>query len=419
MSAQNALYIFLGALILLVAWLPLAVRQLPLSVPIVMVLIGMLLVLIGPIHFDIKAARSSELSEQMAQAVVLIALMGSGLKIDRPFAWRSWQTTWRLLGIAMPLTILAMTVLCRYGSGFSTSAALLLAAALAPTDPVLASDVEVGPPGSGEEGEVRFALTSEAGLNDGLAFPFVALAMFLTADQSLTLQWLGMAFVWKVAIAVALGWTLGRFSGWLVFRLPRLKVSETGEGLVALGVTFLSFAVTQTAGGYGFVAVFITALVLRSMHRDSKFHNAMVDFSGQIERLLAMLLLLFFGCAIGEGLLDHLRAVDALVGLALLFIIRPVAGWIALLGTPHPAIARAATAFFGIRGIGTLYYMLYALNQTQFEYHQRMWSLAGFVILCSIVIHGLTATPVMRHLDRVRARATGRISDRSRSDDRH
>ncbi len=404
MSPLDALYIFLGALILLVAWLPLAVRQLPLSVPIVVVLIGMLLVFADLIHLDIKAARSSELSEQMAQAVVLIALMGSGLKIDRPFTWRAWQTTWRLLGIAMPLTILAMTALCMFGSGFSISAALLLAAALAPTDPVLASDVEVGPPGSGEDGEVRFGLTSEAGLNDGLAFPFVALAIFLTTNQPLTFEWIGVAFVWRIAVAVALGWVLGRLSGWLVFRLPRLKVSDTGEGLVALGVTFLSFAVTRTAGGYGFVAVFITALVLRSMHRDSKFHNSMVDFSGQIERLLAMLLLLFFGCAVAEGLLDHLRPQDALVGLALLFIVRPITGWIALLGTPHPPIARAATAFFGIRGIGTLYYMLYALNQTQFEYHQRMWSLAGFVILCSIVLHGLTSTPVMKRLDRMRER---------------
>jgi len=97
--------------------------------------------------------------------------MGAGLKIDRPLGWRSWMTTWRLLAISMPLTIVAIAGLGWSILGLGLASALLLGSALAPTDPVLASDVQVGPPQSGEDGEVRFSLTSEAGLNDGLSFP--------------------------------------------------------------------------------------------------------------------------------------------------------------------------------------------------------------------------------------------------------
>jgi NhaP-type Na+/H+ or K+/H+ antiporter len=110
---------------------------------------------------------------------VAAALMGAGLKLDRAFSWRKWGVTWRLLAVTMPLSIAAITLIGGLGLGLSWVAALLLGASLAPTDPVLAADVQVGPPKSGEEDEVRFGLTSEAGLNDGLAFPFVNLAIAL------------------------------------------------------------------------------------------------------------------------------------------------------------------------------------------------------------------------------------------------
>ena len=122
--------------------------------------------------------------------------MGAGLKIDRRVGWRSWGLTWRLLAIAMPLTILLLSLLSHWLLGLGAAAAILLAASLAPTDPVLASDVQVGPPKSGEEDETRFALTSEAGLNDGLAFPFVMCALALAetgrSGEPWFLQWLSV-----------------------------------------------------------------------------------------------------------------------------------------------------------------------------------------------------------------------------------
>ncbi len=279
------------------------VRRLPLSLPIVAVGIGF----VAPHGPWLDRASGFLLQERvlehLVEFVVLIALMGAGLRIDRPFGWHRWQATWRLLGIAMPLTIAAMAVLCWAALGLTWAAALLVAAALAPTDPVLACDVQVGPPGEEEGGEVRFALTSEAGLNDGLAFPFVVLAMTLatTPLQAAWVHWLAIDVVWKIGCSALIGFVAGRVFGWLTFRLPRLKLSRAGDELVAVGVTLISYGVTELASSYGFVAVFIAAVTLRATDRSSDFHGAMAEFSEQIERVLMVVVLLVFGVAVATG----------------------------------------------------------------------------------------------------------------------
>ena len=159
-----------GALVLLTAWLPMVLRQMPLSLPICCVGIGAALSAFPEVVGDVPRPQEHlQVVEKVTELIVIISLMGAGLKLDRVFGWRRWMVTWRLLGIAMPLTILALTALGSALLGLGAATALLLAASLAPTDPVLASDVQVGPPGEGQEDEMRFALTSEAGLNDGLA----------------------------------------------------------------------------------------------------------------------------------------------------------------------------------------------------------------------------------------------------------
>ncbi|MGK9232045.1 cation:proton antiporter [Inquilinus limosus] len=408
-DASAAVIIVLGLLVLLSAWLPLVVRSLPLSLPIIAVAIGFL----APHGPWIERASALLLQqrvlEQMTEFVILVALMGAGLRIERPFGWRRWQATWRLLGIAMPLTIAAMAVLCWAALGLTWAAALLVAAALAPTDPVLACDVQAGPPGEEEGGEVRFALTSEAGLNDGLAFPFVVLAMTLatTPPEAAWAQWLAIDVVWRIGCSALIGYAAGRVFGWLTFRLPRLKLSRTGDGLVAVGVTLISFGVTELAAGYGFVAVFIAAVTLRATDRSSEFHGAMAEFSEQIERVLMVVVLLVFGAAIGTGALGRLGWVDILAAAALLLVIRPLCGWVSLVGTPLPPAARGLMAFFGIRGLGTFYYMAYALDRVPFPDGDRLWTIASFTVLASILMHGIAATPLMAWADRRRrARAS-------------
>jgi NhaP-type Na+/H+ or K+/H+ antiporter len=351
-----------------------------------------------------------KITERLTELVVLVALMGAGLKLDRPLAWSTCLLTWRLLGIAMPLTIAAIALLAYALLGLGATAAILLAASLAPTDPVLASDVQVGPPGEGLEDEVRFTLTAEAGLNDGLAFPFVNLAIALAIASHTGEPWFGhwlmVDVIWKLAAGVVIGWLVGRSLGWLTFRLPnRAKISRTGDGFVALGITAVSYGLTEMAHGYGFLAVFVAAVAFRSVERNHRYHEKLHDFVEQLERLLMMILLVLFGGAIsGGGLFQEVTWAAVLFAVLTIFLVRPIIGWISLAGRDQPADEKVVIAFFGIRGLGTGYYLAYSLGAASFEQPNLLWSAAGLIVLGSIILHGVTVTPVMRHLDRRRQR---------------
>lgn len=395
-----------GAIVLAAAWLPLLLKDLPLSVPIVCILIGALLAW-SPLStiVGVNPLEDRYLTERLTEFVVIVSLMGAGLKLDRPLTWRGWRSTWRLLGIAMPLTIAGISLVGWTLLGLSFAAALLLGAALAPTDPVLASDVQVGPPRSGQEDEVRFALTSEAGLNDGAAFPFVylaiAIALFQTSAEPFLTNWLLVDVAWKIGAGVAIGWFGGKLMGYLVFGLPnRTGLSETKDGFVALGITCLAYGTTELANGYGFLAVFISALALRSVERQHSYHANLHAFSEQIERLVMMVLLVWFGAAIAEGSVFRALSwqVVAATG-AILFAIRPLAGWCSLVGHPASRSEKAVIAFFGIRGLGTFYYVAYAMGQAEFDAPQILWVTVCSVVLVSIIIHGVLVTPIMRRFD--------------------
>lgn len=396
-----------GVVVLLTAWLPMVLKDLPLTLPIFCVGLGAVIFAI-PTTPGIMPhpGERVEIVERLNELVVVIALLGAGLKIDRPFRWKRWRLTWRLLGVTMPLTMAALAVLGQRLMGLGPATALLLAASLAPTDPVLASDVEVGPPGSGEEDEVRFSLTSEAGLNDGLAFPFVLLAIFLTHDVSIETftEWVAYAVVWKIAAGIGIGYLAGRTLGWLTFHLPnRARLSRTGAGFVALGITCLVYGLCEMAKGYGFLGVFVAALALRSTEHEHDYHRRLHDFAEELERLLMMMVLVLFGGTItGAGLFAALTWQAVLFTILAIFLVRPLAGWIGLLGIDRPTDEKLAISFFGIRGIGSIYYLAYALQQGRFEEPNLLWSTVGLVILVSILLHGITVTPAMRHLDRRR-----------------
>ncbi len=396
-----------GLLIALVAWLPLALRRMPLSLPIVCIGIGALVFSLPSVPFPQPTAYP-KLIERVSEFVVLVALMGAGLKIDRIFGLRRWSVTWRLLGITMPLSILAITLLGVWGLGLTWVTALLLGAALAPTDPVLASDVQVGPPNVGSRDEVRFGLTSEAGLNDGLAFPFVNLAIalgaWLSTGKPWLQDWLLHDVLWEIAAAIGVGLLVGRAFGWATFHAPGTKLARTGDGLIALSATLVTYGAAEMLNCYGFLAVFVAALALRHSHRDHEFHRDMHDLTEQFERLAMMGVLLLFGGTIAGGLLAPLGWRDVLVALAILLLVRPITGWIGLIGFPLVARERATLAFFGIRGIGSIYYLAYGINHMAVPEASRLWSIIGLIILCSILLHGTTVTPIMRWLDRKRGR---------------
>lgn len=409
MDTYFIILVVLGVITLLTAWLPLILKDLPLSLPIFCIGFGAVFAWL-PLPDDaiINPLEHRDLTERLTEFVVLIALMGAGLKIDRVFSFKSWGLTWRLLGIAMPLTIIAIAFAAYFLLGVSPAAALLLGAALAPTDPVLASDVQVGPPRTGEEDEVRFALTSEAGLNDGLSFPFVYLAIGFALWQTGTpfsvWDWVGYDVIWKLGAGAGAGWIAGWVLGMLIFKLPKRKaLSRTGDGFVALGITCLTYGFTEMVHGYGFVAVFVAALALRSVEREHKYHDDLHNFAEQIERLLMMLLLFCFGIALAEGaVFTDMNWQVVTCAAVVLLIIRPTTAWLSLIGCNRPYDERAVIAFFGVRGLGSIYYLAYAFGQAEFDQMRLLWQTLFLVILLSIIIHGLTVTPVMQHLDQRR-----------------
>lgn len=398
-----------GVLVALVAWLPLALRKLPLSLPIICIAIGAALFSVPGIWWKPLPALYPNLTERMTEFVVIIALMGGGLKLDRVFEWRHWSVTWRLLAITMPLGIVVITLLGGWWLGLGWVAALLLGACLAPTDPVLAADVQVGPPKSNDEDEVRFGLTSEAGLNDGLAFPFVHLAIVLgtvaVAGGSWAKDWVLENVLWEIGVGIAAGWLVGKAFGWLTFHVPaETKLAATGDGLIAVAATFVSYGLTEIVHAYGFLSVFVTALALRRSHRDHEFNHQMHALTEQVERIAMMVVLLLFGGALADGLLAALHWVDVLAAAILILVVRPLTGLVALIGFPADRSEKLAIAFFGIRGVGSFYYLAFALNRMELAEADRLWGIVGITVLFSILLHGLTVTPAMRLLDRQHGR---------------
>ncbi|GHD23145.1 hypothetical protein GCM10016234_38160 [Tianweitania populi] len=208
--------------------------------------------------------------------------------------------------------------------------------------------------------------------------------------------------LWEIGAGVVAGYAIGKAFGWLTFHVPaESKLAKTGDGLIALSATFVSYGLTELIHCYGFLAVFVTALTFRHSHRDHEFQLDMHQLTEQIERIAMMVLLLLFGGALTSGLLAPLTWIDVVAVLAILLVVRPIAGLIGLLGHQTDWTERLTLAFFGIRGVGSVYYLAYGLNQMEeVEGAERLWAFVGLVILVSILMHGLTVTPIMRLLDR-------------------
>lgn len=423
----DSLYLLAGIALLAGALLPRVLQHKALSTPIAFVAVGVLIGLLPlPDHVSVLPQDNQVLTEHLSELCVVVALMGVGLAIDRPLRWRTWTTAWRLVLVAMPLCI-AVAALLGWGlAGLAPASALLLGAALAPTDPVLASDVQVEGPdvepiggnsaqdGGGEprtqdeDDEVRFALTSEAGLNDGAAFPFVYAAILLAGAGGVTdwgLAWVGWYLVGKTLIAVVVGAVSGYALARLAFRSQRevLRLAEAGDPILAVAATLGVYGLTEVLSGYGFLAVFICGVALRSLERDHSFHASLHEFIGHLEHMLTWMLLLLLGAAVSQGLLSALTWGGAVVGVLLVLVVRPATAWIALHSTVLGPRERLATAFFGVRGVGSIYYIAYATGAARFTGTDLLWSTVGFTVLLSVLVHGVTSTPLMRRLDDMRA----------------
>jgi NhaP-type Na+/H+ or K+/H+ antiporter len=401
LDARDIFYIVVGAALFLLSLKPALSKLTWFNVPLFYVVVGLILAAAGSPVLD---PRTSELSavvvEHAAELIVIISLAGCGLAIDTPGTWKNWGVAYRLLLICMPLTIGAIYWLGSGLLGLPMAAAMLLAAALAPTDPVLAQAVQVGPPGKGEN-PMRVGLTAEAGLNDGLAFPFIYLAISFAllaagqAEEGWFTSWLTIDLLYRVVAGLGVGWLVGKAISALIF-------SPMGDGnhgawnslLVVLAATLLSYGITEAVNGYGFLAVFMAARAGRNAVRGTRmegYERFAHHGAEQLESVLLVLLLLWLGMFVGGGGLVGITWAEIGVALAIILIVRPAAGMLALLFYDRPRLDKSKVAFFGIRGMGSIFYIAFAQNHAPFAEIDTVWRIASITILISIVVHGFTA----------------------------
>ena len=398
-NSTASVYALIGAALFgLTMQKPLA-RRFHINLPALYIVIGVIAAVVGagvlsPLADELQAKVITHASE----LIVIVSLTGAGLAIDTRMGWRRWNATWRLLAVAMPVTIAALVFLGQW-AGLGLAAAVLLGASLAPTDPVLARSVQVKGPGEGEDA-TSVGLTAEAGLNDGLAFPFVWAAVALAAGTFSWGSFLAYDVLYRIVVGCAIGWA----AGWLVAKLIFSKMGDGRNGrdnplLVMLGATFVAYGLAEFVHAYGFLSVFIAARAGRNSQIDpdmkdapeESYTNRAHEEADQFESMMMVLLLLWFGTFVGAELWHRWQWSDLAIALTLLLIVRPVAGWVALLGHKAAPMERFKMAFFGIRGMGTIFYIAYAQTHMPegmtFPEIDAVWRIAGLCILISVIMH--------------------------------
>jgi len=397
----------MGAATLIMAWLPSLSKKIKISYPIILILVGFGLFYAGtPLNWP-DAYWPDAWVMKISEAIVIISLMGAGLKINRAFSWKTWRGALQLILITMPVFMLAILFLGIEFLHFSLPASILLAAVLAPTDPVLAEEVQLsGPKKDNEEDtELQFILTAEAGINDGLAFPFTYMAILVAQAGSWENFALGEWVLYKVFIkiilGIILGFVLGRAVGYLLEKLPQVANIRTRDGFLALSTTFFVYGLTELLYGYGFLAVFVAGLTIRQVEiEEQDFKHKMHNFVGEIERFLLVFWLVLFGGSLLNGVLENIGWQEILVALLIILVIRPIAGMLGLMGTRISIKERLGISFLGIKGIGSIFYLAWAfVTFGDFSERKEMYAITSLVILFSIVIHGLTAPHIIKYVE--------------------
>jgi sodium/hydrogen antiporter len=432
-------FIAFGVLIVSLTLLTPLLHRLPISISMVHLLVGLLLgpMGLGILRWDI--IRDARLFELATELTVIVSLFTVGLTMRRAIGDRLWLLPVRLATTTMILTIIAVAVAGYYLLGLPLGAGVLLGAILAPTDPVLATDVQLQEPT--DEDALRYSISGEAGLNDGTAFPFVMLGLGLLGlhsfeDEAISwlpqsfslLNWIGWDLVWAVCVGLA----VGALCGWVVGHAAllmqrRLSNAFSLHELLVLGLIALAYGMAELAYGYGFLAVFAAGYALRYIELHSSDHAPMPaelpaitpgsaqetlneelqdqskaanflavslrDFNDKLEHLLMSAVVVLIGSSLSFEYLTF----DVLWFAPLLFLLlRPVAVALGLLGAKIDRVQTGLIGWFGIRGIGSLYYLSYAIEHGLPEQlAQRIASLVLSMIVISILVHGISVTPLM------------------------
>lgn len=450
-DAANVGFMVVGALLIAITLGNSFIARLPLSASMLYLLVG---VGLGPVGWGLVVLDPFELDtvlvERLTEVAVLISLFTAGLKLDLPLRHPRWRLPLRLATLSMVVTVALVAALGHWLLGLPLGGAVLLAAILAPTDPVLASDVQVS--GDGDRDRLRFGLTGEGGLNDGTAFPFVMLGLGLLNLHDLGAwgwRWLAVDVVWAAAAGLAIGYALGALVGRAILVLrTRHREALGSDEFVALGLVALAYGVALWCDAYGFLAVFAAGLALRRLEpvdaapaaaaaathpaapgcsaaADSgqnanstdaadageptaaqapdpqqeprQLMRAVAQFNVALEHVAEVAVVLVVGALLAWVQWDWRMAWFVPV---LFLLVRPLAVFAGLAGSPVARSQRRLMAWFGIRGIGSIYYLAYAINHgLDADLARQLLSITLTVVVASIVVHGVSVTPLMRRYE--------------------
>lgn len=430
----------IGALLLTMALSSAWIRRLPISTAAIYLCVGCV---IGPWGFDllrIDLVDGAEWLERLTEVGVILSLFVGGLRLRLPLTNIAWRSAYRLATLVMLGSIAGVAFAAVWLFDIEPALALLIGAVLAPTDPVLASSVTVGH--AQDNDSMRYALSGEAGLNDGAAFPFVVLALLWLEGLSggEVASWAAHRLLWAVPAGLATGYLLGRLVGTAAIRLrTRNRETAAPTDFLALALIALSYTAAETLGAWGFLSVFAAGLGLRHAevqtveddpHPDTEQDKSgehppaetlvepnqvteqeieqpavaagvmvaeVFSFGDTLERMLEVLLVVL----VGVGLASHWDWNGVWLALLLIFLIRPASTLVSLIGSNSTAVQRWLLGWFGIRGIGSLYYVAYAI--THGLAGSKADQLAGItltVVAVSIVLHGISAQSLMQWYER-------------------
>ncbi len=405
-------FLLIGALLLLRGLTVTFLQRLPVTAAIIYLAVGLL---VGPSAlnlFHFNPLKESALLEALTEVAVLISLFSAGVKMPGAFTFARWRVPLLLATVSMGLTVGLVAAFAYYVLGLPLGAGVLLGAIVAPTDPVLATDVQIRHPG--DRDQLRFTLTCEAGMNDGSAFPFVMLGLGLMGLHDLGdsgLRWVAVEVLWATLGAAVIGAVAGvalARLGWKLRRAPHEHALL--DDFLGLGLIGVVYGLCVLVNVWGFLAVFFAAVALRQteqkLARVAKAAQPQTDtdplptvsegalvFKEHLERLSEMVLIILIG-----GTLFVTSWTWAAVSLALfLFVVaRPLSVLVGLLGTDTPWRIRGLAAWFGVRGVGSLYYLMYAIQHGLPEaLALQLIQLTLIVVTLSILLHGVSVKPLL------------------------
>jgi NhaP-type Na+/H+ or K+/H+ antiporter len=432
---ETTWFLVVGGVLIFMGLASSTFQRLPISTAMCYLAIGFVLGPAAANLLTLDLAADATILRRITEVAMLVSLFAIGLRLRVPPTDRIWILPVRLGLVAMVLTVAALTLFCIYVLGFAWGPALLLAAMLAPTDPVLAHDVQVEMPGDVDL--LRFSLTGEGGLNDGIALPFALLGIAVCrfeASPSEALHWnFALQAAWGIAGALVSGWLLGALSVRLVAYLRTRHGQALGpEGFFALGLIALSYGVAELMHTYAFLAVFAAGLAMRRVEQKTsggksarqavgnidaddlgaaaadpeRAHAFMAErvhgFTIELERIAEVAIMLMVGAVLATIWRELVTWQTAALIVALFLVLRPAAVEVSLLGSNATGRQRRLMSWFGIRGVGSFYYLLFALERAPRDVAAPLVPLVIATIAASVVVHGITATPLMERYQRAR-----------------